>query len=859
MRSRPRLLGTLLSCALVSAAAPAALLVRSVVDERAPAASAEGGCAEGFREVSGDGTVTLLDVASLPDGRALAVGADRRKTHGIRRAVVSTWDGSAWTTDHISRPGLDSSLLAVAARGDALWAVGFQESWTRSLPLAVRAGAEGWVVDSPPPAQVDAEVLAAVDVDPSGGVWAVGEQVSPRAVRSALVWQRTGTGWLRHRVAVGGRTALSAVVARSASDVWAAGSRVGARGAAPLLIHWDGARWSQAKVPIGAAEGSLFAMAGGPDSSLWAAGWRREGRLWVPLVLQGTADGWTALPDLDTGGSIGIATGISVGPDGLPWVVGAAYLSGTARYVPLAARWNGSGWEQWPRSGTLARYLQSSDGDLLSSGWAVGKGNHGSLRVRLCQMTGTARARANVPRALESPVDRAARSTRRAVGRGDRRAPVPHRARISGAGQTWDHPEKEALPRAAPGLPAATPLDPPPAQPGLVLLDVAAEMGLGYTVPTHGATVGDLDRDGRDDIIVSGHAGAASLFLGTPGGFASTPAGLPKVDRHDCALGPLDGDEWPDVVCTVGADRGVGLKANELWVDPGTGARVDEAVGRGIGDPTGRGRALALFDADGDGDLDMFIGNTGLRYDGQPSPNRLFRNDGDGHFMFRPDRDLTSDRGAWCAMPRDFDVDGDADLVVCAWTGSIIDTAGVVLYRNDGGRFTNVTRSLGVRPIGEVDAEVADLDRDGRPDLVQLSTGRIRVSLARGGRFELAWEREVSGGRALAAGDVDGDGDVDLYLQRAGERQRLSRADSAKNLDDVVLQNDGTGQGWTTLAVPAVAGTGDDVVALDRDQDGRAEFLVLNGRAKAGPLQFIVSAPAGGTESSTRQRVGGRR
>jgi enediyne biosynthesis protein E4 len=245
------------------------------------------------------------------------------------------------------------------------------------------------------------------------------------------------------------------------------------------------------------------------------------------------------------------------------------------------------------------------------------------------------------------------------------------------------------------------------------------------------------------------------------------------------------------------------------------------------------------MDVDGDGDQDLYVGNAPMRLDGLPSPNRLFLNDGTGHFTWNPWSGLTRDLGSWCALPRDFDKDGDPDLVVCGTAGDVVTSSHIVIYRNDGaGNFTDVTARLGVKPIGEIDAEMAQLGGSGKLDLIQLSRRRIRVSIFRNGRYQVVWERSIRNGKSVAVGDVNGDGAKDIYLQTGSGRH---------NTPDMVLLNSRGGRTWTPISVPSTTkGWPDDVVALDVDGNGLSDFLVLNGFAGPGPVQLIAFKTTGG-------------
>lgn len=141
---------------------------------------------------------------------------------------------------------------------------------------------------------------------------------------------------------------------------------------------------------------------------------------------------------------------------------------------------------------------------------------------------------------------------------------------------------------------------------------------------------------------------------------------------------------------------------------------------------------------------------------------------------------LPEDMGSGCAL-EDFDDDGDPDLFLVSFGGNVqkgraqdaaAPKAGDThrLYRNDGGRFTDVTAGSGldVRALG-MGVAVGDADGDGRLDLFVTSYGRNRLFLNRGAlKFEDATDAAGVGdtgfGSGAAFADADRDGDMDLYV-----------------------------------------------------------------------------------------------
>jgi len=134
---------------------------------------------------------------------------------------------------------------------------------------------------------------------------------------------------------------------------------------------------------------------------------------------------------------------------------------------------------------------------------------------------------------------------------------------------------------------------------------------------------------------------------------------------------------------------------------------------------------------------------------------------------------VLDDDGSGVALV-DYDLDGDLDLYFV--NGTDLDdpaaaTAGSALYRNDGGwRFVDVTERAGVRGASwAMGVAVGDLDGDGDPDLYVTRYGPNLLYRNRGdGTFEEIGEAagvaDPGWSHSAALGDFDGDGDLDLYV-----------------------------------------------------------------------------------------------
>ncbi|MFQ5504725.1 MAG: CRTAC1 family protein [Planctomycetota bacterium] len=244
-----------------------------------------------------------------------------------------------------------------------------------------------------------------------------------------------------------------------------------------------------------------------------------------------------------------------------------------------------------------------------------------------------------------------------------------------------------------------------------------------------------LDREGR---VISEGAKPHALFHNKGDGTfenVTQAAGLDSPSYgQGIACGDFDADGWVDLYLT-------NYGPNRLYRNRGDGTFEDVTERSGTGDPRWGGGAL-FFDYDGDRDLDLFVANY-LKFEPDmagvhssslskkigfisfPGPRDyeaeedvLYRNNGDGTFTdVSKAAGLISGGKSLAAIACDLDGDGDQDLFVAN------DATPNFLYRNDGGRFSEIALESGVAydPDGVETAamgvDVADVDENGRPDL----------------------------------------------------------------------------------------------------------------------------------------------
>ena len=367
-----------------------------------------------------------------------------------------------------------------------------------------------------------------------------------------------------------------------------------------------------------------------------------------------------------------------------------------------------------------------------------------------------------------------------------------------------------------------------------VFIDRSRESGAddkGYGI---GVSTGDYDNDGDTDLYVTNLGTNALLRNNSDGTFTDVTrvAGVEDVGFSACsAFGDLDGDGDLDLVVTrylevdlISDRKCFDAMSRQTYCNPtiyeaelhdtlffnnGDGTFTDVTIKAGLSEVKGTGLGVFIADLTGDMLLDIFIANDAM-------PDRLWVNQGDGTFIEEAvKRNIAMDdtgkaKAGMGVTPVDIDQDGDLDVYVTNIYGESDS-----FYRNEGDFFQDMTRRSGLsaetRAYTRWGIVFIDFDNDSLLDLYESTGGvasgattydsddplaepnllfkqventRFQLVNPKGGTSDLL----IGSSHGIAAGDIDGDGGVDLVVVNSNAPLNILRNVAPNRGDWISIQ-----------------------------------------------------------------------
>lgn len=261
-------------------------------------------------------------------------------------------------------------------------------------------------------------------------------------------------------------------------------------------------------------------------------------------------------------------------------------------------------------------------------------------------------------------------------------------------------------------------------------------------------------------------------------------------------IGDVNGDSLPDVYLTAN------LGPNQLFLnrtEPGGPLRFEDVTeAAGVAGMKSWSTGISVADVNADGRLDLYVSNAGLE-DGPDRGNELFLNEGPGPDGIPRFRDIAPEWGladeGTSTHAAFFDYDGDGDLDAYVLNNS----------------FRPVT-SFGLRNIRD-ERNVRGGDRLYRNEGTPEAPRFVDVSEEAG-----IFGSEIAFGLGVSLGDLEGDGDLDLYIANDFfERDYLYRNEGDGTFTEILEE---------TMPTISLSSMGTDMA--DITGDGRPEIMVVD-------------------------------
>ena len=359
------------------------------------------------------------------------------------------------------------------------------------------------------------------------------------------------------------------------------------------------------------------------------------------------------------------------------------------------------------------------------------------------------------------------------------------------------------------------------------------------------------------------------------------------------AAGDVDNDGLVDLYFTSNLER------DRLYRNRGDYRFEDVTEKAGVGGAEGWTSGVTMADVNGDGWLDIYV--SGVTYLVMRGRNVLYVNDGDGTFTDRTEQYGLGHVGySVQALFVDYDLDGDLDMYLLnnsTHTERGVSRrpqrtvrhprAGDRLFRNDGGRFTDVSAAAGIHGGVEgygLGVVASDFDLDGCPDLFVTNdfqendflyrnncdgtfTESIATAMGHTSRFSMG----------VDAADFDNDGRPDLMVvDMLPEQEEILK--TSANAESFDLYNLRLQAGYhpqfarNTLQLNRGGGRFSDIAFLagvhatdwswaplfaDLDDDGHKDLFITNGiYRRPNDLDYINFVGNAAVQTSLAKGIG---
>jgi len=304
---------------------------------------------------------------------------------------------------------------------------------------------------------------------------------------------------------------------------------------------------------------------------------------------------------------------------------------------------------------------------------------------------------------------------------------------------------------------------------------------------------GDIDNDNDLDVLLTGTFGISgykysNLYINDGNGnFSYKIDSLIGVTYSNGVFQDIDNDGDQDVIISGHVTQGLGYPITKLYLNDGMGNFMEDVSSPFENVKYG---SIIFSDIENDNDGDMVL--TGKNVSNQ-LVTKLYINDGSGNFAESPLSSSFHQGGD--ALFSDVDGDGDDDLLICGES--------VHLYLNDGlGNYSEFQGMTGFQFTGTGASEAAfiDIDMDGIQEIVYICENTSSETIVKLYRyFPLLGFSEISNPfiglsySDIKVSDYDNDGDNDVYFCGATDNE-VSKT--------LLYANDGLGNFVEVLGLP---------------------------------------------------------